>query len=261
MLTKFKNVIYEQEGDVATIRLNRPKVNALVPELYDDLMAALDNAKNTPEVRAIILEGEGRCFSVGADIKEVPAICRTLEGHMKLVTESLQKTARTMRAVNKPIIAACHVYCLGGALETALNADIIIAAEGCKFGFPEAGVGTTVARGVTKTLPLLVGLAKAKELIFTCDFIDAREAERIGLVNKVVPLADMHMAAMELAKRIAKNYPLAVRSVRSALNRGAESSFESTLEFETYLALASHDDEQKGMIERAQAIEKGKGEK
>jgi enoyl-CoA hydratase len=134
--------------------------------------------------------------------------------------------------LEKPIIAAVHGYALGAGCEYAMICDIRIAAEGAKFGFPEASVGAPVTTAGTQILPRLVGLGRAKEMIFTSELIDAKEAERIGLVNKVVPLAELDKAAEELARKIAKNSPMAIRLMRAILDRSFESSMDTVLQLE-----------------------------
>ena len=257
---KLENIIYEKEGEeLAVIKLNRPKVNAVIPALYEDFLTALEAAKDDPKVRVVIIEGEGRCFSAGADIKAVPRLYDSTEQQKQVHSKVIQGIARAFFALDKPTIAACHGYALGGGLEIALLADIIIAAEGCKFGFPEASVGAVVSKGATRILPLLVGLLKAKELLLTAEIIDAAEAEKIGLVNKVVPLSEMHNTAIEMEKKIVKNYPLAVKGMKAALDRGTESTLEAALELESYLSVAVQSERIAGMKKRAEQIGKEEG--
>jgi enoyl-CoA hydratase len=132
----------------------------------------------------------------------------------------------------KPVIAAVHGYALGAGCEWAMNCDIRIAAEGTRFGFPEASVGATVTNAGTKLLPLLVGLGRAKELVFTAEKIDAREAERFGLVNRVVPAEMLMETAIDMAAKIARNSALSLALSKKALNQGACQGFEETLEHE-----------------------------
>ena len=144
----------------------------------------------------------------------------------------MQDTTRTIMGMPKPVIAAVHGYALGAGCEWAMNCDIRIAAEGTKFGFPEARVGATVTNAGTKLLPLSVGLARAKEMVFTTDFIDAAQAEQWGLINHVVPLEDLEKTVMEMAEKIAQNSDLSIALSKKALNQGVYQGFEETLDQE-----------------------------
>jgi enoyl-CoA hydratase len=137
-----------------------------------------------------------------------------------------------MLRMGKPIIAAVHGYALGAGCEWAMDCDMRIAAEGTKFGFPETGVGATVTNAGTKLLPLLVGLGRAKEMVFSNEMIDAKQAEQWGLVNRVVPLEELEKAAMDMAKKIAEKSALATHLSKKALNQGVYQDFEQTLEQE-----------------------------
>lgn len=251
---RLDTIIYEKDGAVGIIKLNRPPVNAIIPAMYEELLAALQKAREDPDIRVVVIEGEGRCFSVGADIK----VSYTAEEFAKWQNHPMQDIARTIVTLDKPTIAACHGYALGAGLELAILCDIRIAAEGCQFGFPEAGVGATISNAGTKYFPLLVGLGKAKELIFTAEFIDAEEAKRLGLVNKVISLEKLHDAAMEMAKKIAKNSPLAVNCMRIAIDRGLESTLEDTLQIEVAMAKICHAETMRLMKAKSEEISKKK---
>ena len=228
---QLETVIYEKKDNIAIIRFNRPNVlNAINRQLTSDFLKALKEAQSDPEIKAIIVKGEGRAFSSGDDLSE--SKITTLEEGLEYI-ETLQDTTRTMLKMGKPIIAAVHGYALGAGCEWAMDCDIRIAAEGTKFGFPETNVGGTVTNAGTKLLPLLVGLGRAKELVFTNEMIDARQAEEWGLVNKVVPLEALEKAAMDMVRKIAKNSTLAIYFSKRALNQGVYQDFEQTLEQET----------------------------
>ncbi|HIE17769.1 MAG TPA: enoyl-CoA hydratase/isomerase family protein [Dehalococcoidia bacterium] len=227
---QLQTVIYERKDEVAIIRFNRPKVlNAINRQLTADFLEALKVAQADSQVKVVIVKGEGRAFSSGEDLSE-SKIMPLEEGVHHI--ETLQDTARTMLKMGKPVIAAIHGYALGAGCEWAMDCDIRIAAEGTKFGFPETSIGATVANAGTKLLPLLIGLGRAKELIFTNRMIDAREAEQWGLVNKVVPLEELDKAAIEMAKKIAQNSTVAIYFSKRALNQGVCQDFEQTLELE-----------------------------
>jgi len=228
---QLETVIYEKKEDIAIIKFNRPRVlNAINRQLTADFLKALKEAQADPEVRVIIVKGEGRAFSSGDDLSahEFTGMQSTLE-----MVETLQETTRTMLRMGKPIIAAVHGYALGAGCEWAMDCDIRIAADGTKFGFPETNVGGTVTNAGTKLLPLLVGMGRAKELVFTNDMIDVRQAEQWGLVNRVVPLDELDKAALDMAKKIAKTSTLATFLSKRALNQGVYQDFEQVLEQET----------------------------
>lgn len=228
---QLETVIYEKREGVAIISLNRPRVlNAQNRQLIGDFLQALKEAQADSEVKAVIVRGEGRAFCSGDDLSE--KISGPIEDIFRFV-ETMQDTTRVMLKMGKPVIAAVHGYALGGGCEWALDCDIRIAAEGTKFGFPETNVGATVTNAGTKLLPLMVGLGRAKELVFTNEMIDANKALQWGLVNKVVPLEELEKAAMDMAKKIAENSTLATLLSKRALNQGAYQDFEQTLEQET----------------------------
>ncbi len=224
-------VAYEKAAPVATIRFNRPhRLNAINADLLRNFSAALAEAKKDEEVRVAILTGNERAFCAGEDLKETDAG----KSPKQWIEEAngLQDIQRQIMHLAKPIIAAVSGYALGGGCEFAMGCDIRIAAENAVFGFPETGVGLTVTNAGTKLLTHLVGLGKAKELVLTGDFIDAAEAARIGLANKVVPNENLMEAALAMADKIAKRSPLAQRLSRIAIDRGMESGFEQTMELE-----------------------------
>ena len=227
----FETVIYEKRDAVAIICFNRPDVlNAENVQMTRDFLAALKEAEADDDVKVVIIRGEGRAFCSGHDLTEDTAGETAEEGLIFL--EMLQDTTRIILGMDKPVIAAVHGYALGAGCEWAMNCDIRIAAEGTKFGFPETSVGTTVTNAGTKLLPLLVGLGRAKELVFANEMIDAERAEQWGLVNRVVPLEALHDAALDLAGKIAGNSLLALKLSKAALNRGVCRDFEQTLEGE-----------------------------
>lgn len=228
---KLKTVIYDKECQVATIKLNRPeRLNAVNDELMKDIVTALEEARRDNEVRVVVIRGEGRSFSAGADVKEVRTYANMQEYREHVI--GAQRIAQAVANLGKPIIAAVHGYALGAGCELALSCDIRIAAEGAKFGFPEVQVGGTVYTGGTYNLPRLVGVGKAKEMIFTTDTVDAQEAERIGLVNKVVSIEELDQSVMKMATKIANNFPLALKLARASINLAVESSLNTVLDYE-----------------------------
>jgi len=232
-----KTVYYERKEDVGIITLNRPEVlNAESLALGKDLQQALIVARADREAKVIILRGEGRAFCAGADIKAPPP--KDVEEFRELMG-ALQDAARQFINLGKPIIAAVQGYAVGGGCELAMNCDIRIAAENAQFGFAEGRVGGIITNGGTQLMPRLVGLGRALELMFTTDFIDAQEALRIGLVNKVVLLEDLEKATWEMAKKIARHYFSAAQIHRALVYTGMEASFETALVHELNAACAN----------------------
>jgi len=247
---ELETILYTQKDGIAIISFNRPeKLNAQNRRLVQDFLAALKTAEADPEIKAVIVKGEGRAFCAGDDLSEAKRF-DSIENALQIV-ETLQDTTRIILRMPKPVIAAIHGYALGAGCEWALNCDIRIAAEGTQFGFPEVRVGGTVTNAGTKLLPLLIGLGRAKQMVFTTDFIDAQTAERWGLVNKVVPLEKLEESALETAGHIVQHSSLALALSKKALNQGVYLGFEETLQQEARdiaLVIQTHES-----AERAQA--------
>ena len=233
-------VRYERQGIIGYIVLNRPHVlNAMNDEWLHDLLAMAEQARVDTEVRVIVVRGEGRAFCAGADLKD-SAVHRELADYRDHHMRPQQDIARVFRRMGKPVIAQVHGYAVGGGCELALLADIRIAAEGSQFGFPEVRVGATVTLGGVYNLSRIVGAGKAFELLYTTDFIDAREAERIGLVNRVVPLEQLHTTVTALAEKIARHYPLELSLTRASVYQAMDTDFESALREEDDAAVISY---------------------
>ena len=232
----FECVIYEKKEGVAIIKFNRPQVlNAMNRQLWTDLEAALEDAKFDERIKVVIITGEGRAFSTGADLKESKD--RTLEQYREYL-ENLQEVSRRIIRYPKPIIAAVNGYALGSGYELALACDMRIAAESAKFGSPEAKVSSSVTGGAMRLLQDLVGPGKAKELLFTCEFIDGKEAERIGLVNKVVPDDRLMEEAMAMAQKIAQNSSFSIKVIKRGLELAKQASLEALMDYEVEACLA-----------------------
>ncbi len=224
-------VHYRRDAQVGVITFNRPeRLNAINKDFLRAFMACLDEARTDAEARVIILTGAGRAFCAGEDLKETGE-GKDLETWREEV-ERLQDVERLILKLGKPLIAAVPGYALGGGCEFAMSCDIRIAAEDAVFGFPETGVGLTVTTAGTKLLTQLVGLGKAKELVFTGEFVDAETAERIGLVNRVVPRVRLMDEALAMAGVIAERSPLALDLSRIAIDQGLDATFEQILELE-----------------------------
>lgn len=228
-----ETVIYEKIDEIAVIKLNRPKVlNAINVQLTRDVHTALVEASLDTGVKGVVIKGEGRAFCAGDDLSESP-IGWAIEDVLRHV-EVLQDTTRIMLDMEKPVVAAVHGYALGAGCEWAMSADIRIAAEGTKFGFPETNVGAGVTNAGTKLLPLLVGLGRAKWMILTNERIDAKTAEQWGLVNIVVPPEKLDETAMALVKKIAANSMLSTKLAKRQLNYGTYQDWEQQMEMEAH---------------------------
>jgi len=218
----YNNIILEKKNGIARIVLNRPPLNILNEELLSELMAALDEVEKDDSVNVVILTGAGRAFSAGRDLKGI------LEGR-EMPGGSRYKS---LEDLSKPVIAAVNGFCFTGSFELAMCADIIIASDNAVFGDTHARFGLIPGGGQTQRLPRQIGPKKAKELMFTCDTISAHEAERIGIVNKVVPPERLEEAAREMAEKILKNVPEALRTIKSLVNKGMKTDLETGLKIE-----------------------------
>jgi enoyl-CoA hydratase len=247
---KKKTVFYSRDGNVGIITLNRPeRLNAINGGLLRDFIEQLETAREDKEAISVILTGAGRAFCAGEDLKESSA-GKSFETWIE-ETDGLQEIQRMIMRLGKPLIAAVQGYALGGGCEFAMSCDIRIATEDAKFGFPETEVGLTVTTAGTKLLTQIVGLGKAKELVFTGEFVDAHEALRIGLANKVVPAEMLIDEALGMANKIGEKSPLALKLSRIAIEQGLHSSFEQILEIEAnHLLICISAQNQKEFVEK-----------
>ena len=218
-----ENLLYEKKGGIAYVTLNRPKVlNALNKATWEDLRAAFEDARDDAEVRGVILTGAGdKAFIAGADIGE---LARVTAVEAEESSSYGQGVLNLVENLGKPVIAAVNGFALGGGCETAMACTIRLAAEHAKFGQPEVKLGVLPGGGGTQRLPRLVGKGRALQLILTGEMIGAQEAYRIGLVNEVVPAADLIGRAEMILKQILFNAPLAVKYSLEAVNKGLEGS-------------------------------------
>lgn len=233
----FECVLYEKEGEIATIKLNRPKVlNAMNKQLWLDIQQALEDAKNDSKIKVVIITGEGRAFSTGADLKESKD--RSLEDYRDYL-EELQEASRKILRFEKATIAAINGYALGSGCELALACDIRIAAEEAKIGFPEARVASSITGGAMRLVQNLIGPGKAKELLFTTEYINGKEAERIGLVNKAVPLDQLMKTTKEMAQKIAQSSLFSIKLIKKGISLAqGEASLEALMDYEVEACLA-----------------------
>jgi enoyl-CoA hydratase/carnithine racemase len=217
------NVVYEKKGAVAYVTVNRPKVlNALNTPTWADLRTVFEDAREDDAVRGVILTGAGdKAFIAGADIGEL-AHATALEAEES--SRFGQKVLELIENLGKPVIAAVNGFALGGGCEMAMACTIRVAVDGAKFGQPEVKLGLLPGGGGTQRLPRLVGKGRALQLILSGEMISAQEAYRIGLVNEVVPAANLIGRAEEILKQITTNAPVAVRLSLEAVNKGMDTS-------------------------------------
>ncbi|WP_432662487.1 short-chain-enoyl-CoA hydratase [Wukongibacter baidiensis] len=226
----FKNLLFRQEGNIGILSFNRPKaLNALDTSVLQELDLAINEIEKNDDIYVLIITGEGKAFVAGADISEMKDKTAA-EG--RLFGDLGSKVFRKIELMEKPVIAAVNGFALGGGCELAMSCDIRIAGEKAKFGQPEVGLGITPGFAGTQRLPRLVGAAKAKELIFTGNMIKAAEAEKIGLVNSVVPQEELMGEALKMANKIASNGQIAVRYSKAAINRGINCDMDTANEIE-----------------------------
>ena len=244
----YENLTVEIRDRIARVTVNRPKVlNALNERTVREIHAAFASLKHDPSVGAAILTGAGeKAFVAGADINEL-AVMSPLQGEAS--SRLGQAAFAEIESLGKPVIAAVNGFALGGGCELALACHMRFAAEGAKMGLPEVGLGIMPGYGGTQRLPRLVGLGRALELIATARLIDAQEAYRIGLVNGVLPAADLLPHCEKVAGEILSRGPLAVRCAMDAAIRGTETDLTHGLEMEsTYFGLlASTADMREGL--------------
>lgn len=228
---EFKNVLLQKEGSLAIVTINRPKaLNALNTETLNELDLVLDEIENDDNVYAVIVTGAGeKAFVAGADISEMKDK-NVLEGRKFGLLGN--KIFRKVETLGKPVIAAVNGFALGGGCELSMACDIRIASEKAKFGQPEVSLGITPGFGGTQRLARLVGMGMAKELIYSAKNINAEEALRIGLVNKVVAPENLMEEAKKLANQIAGRAPIAVRLCKQAINRGIQVDIDTAINIE-----------------------------
>ena len=245
---ELKNVLLEKEGNLAIVTINRPKaLNALNSETLKDLNTVIDDLEKDNNIYAVILTGAGeKSFVAGADISEMKDLNEEQGREFGILGN---KVFRRLETLDKPVIAAISGFALGGGCELAMSCDIRIASEKAKFAQPESGLGITPGFGGTQRLPRIVGLGKAKELIYTVEIIKADEALRIGLVNKVVALEELMNEAKAMANKIMVNAPIAVRLCKDAINRGMQVGMDEAImiEAEDFGKCFSTEDQVEGM--------------
>jgi enoyl-CoA hydratase len=239
------NVLYEKKGAIAYVTVNRPKVlNALNTPTWKDLRTAFEDARDDTAIRGVILTGAGnKAFIAGADIGELAHVA-AFEAEQS--SRFGQEVLDLIENLGKPVIAAVNGFALGGGCETAMACTIRLAVDTAKFGQPEVTLGLVPGGGGTQRLPRLVGKGRALQLILSGEMISAQEAYRIGLVNEIVPAADLVTRAEAILKKIASNAPIAVKFALEAANKGLETSQDEGLLLEaSYFGLCAATEDKK----------------
>ena len=241
----YETIIVETKGKVGVIRLNRPQaLNALNAQVNADLTAAIDAFEADPKIACVILTGSEKAFAAGADIKEMAG-----RSHMDVYMGDFAAGWDRVARMRKPVIAAVAGFALGGGCELAMQCDFIIAADNAKFGQPEIKLGVIPGIGGTQRLTRAVGKAKAMDLNLTGRMMDAAEAERCGLVARVVPAPSLMDEAMKAAETVAGMSLVALMTAKEAVNRAFETTLAEGIRFErrTFQALFATHDQKEGM--------------
>jgi len=261
----YQDIIYAEDGGIATVTLNRPdKMNALSAGMRESLYRVIENISQDKKLRVLIITGAGRAFCSGADVQ-------TLAGNTNRPTSQARPAEISgerlsvhvlMQKCEKPIIAAINGTAAGAGLDLAMACDIRIASDKARFAELYIRRGLFPVEGGIYLLPRLVGIEKAFELIWTGDMIDAREAERIGLVSRVVPHEELEITTRELAEKLARAAPLAIQRAKRALYVGLKMSFEESMNYiqplmREILQSADHKEGTKAFLEKREPIFKG----
>jgi enoyl-CoA hydratase len=241
-----KTVLVERQGAVGIVRLNRPSaLNALSAQLISELGVAFDELEFDAQIGAIVLTGNERAFAAGADIKEMQAKTYIEAYTQDFITRGWERVGQC----RKPVVAAVAGFALGGGCEVAMMCDIVIAADTAKFGQPEIQLGTMPGAGGTQRMPRFIGKAKAMDLCLTGRIMDVQEAERAGLVSRIVPAAKLLEEAVAVAARIASMSQPVAMMVKEAVNRAFETTLAEGVRFERRLfhSTFATEDQKEGM--------------
>ena len=235
-MVAYETVLYDVQDGIALLTLNRPEaMNARSQRMRSELAQVYGAVRDDPEVRVLIVTGAGeRAFCAGRDLKEVAAVPSQVEDRR---ARAAPGDTELLARLDKPTIAAINGYALGGGLEIALACDIRLAAEGAQLGLTEVRRGQIPGSGGTQRLPRLIGRGAALELLLTGRMVDAQEAYQLGLVNRVVPRAELLSSARATADAIAANAPVAVRYAKEAVNKGLDMPLGQGLQLESDLAI------------------------
>jgi enoyl-CoA hydratase len=258
----YKTLLYEKKDGIGVVTLNRPEaLNALNSTVYTELYDVFEAIENDEEVRAVVLRGSGeKAFAAGSDVAEMASM-NTLEIQKFMAT--IRKASDRIYSLTKPTIAAISGYALGGGCELAMCCDLRICSEKARFGQPEINLGLIPGAGGTQRLPRLIGVAKAKEMIFLGDMIDAATALNLGLVNKVVPPEKLMEEAMVWATKLVSKSGPVLAMAKLAINTGIDTDINSGLNVETKcdaLCFATEDQKEgmKAFLEKKKVVFKNK---
>ncbi len=242
----YQHILVRNEGGIAIVTLNRPQaLNALNSALMDELSAALDGFETDDAIRCVIITGSEKAFAAGADITEMAGKSFAEVYSQDFISKNWEQVTRA----RKPVIAAVAGFALGGGCELAMMCDFIIAADNAKFGQPEINLGIGPGAGGTQRLTRAIGKAKAMEMCLTGRMMDANEAERAGLVARVVPVAELMNETMKCAQKIASASRIAAMMVKESVNTAYETTLSEGIHFERRLfhALFASEDQKEGM--------------
>ena len=260
----FETILYEKEGGIGIITLNRPKqLNAITFKLKEEVSGLLDEIEKDDDIKVVIITGGSKAFCAGADIKERSGIRQAQPEYYFNQRKTHVDFYGKIENFEKPVIAAVSGVAVGGGCEISLACDFRIASETARFGVPEVKLGMIPAGGGTQRLPRIIGVGRAKELLFTGDFIDAHESLRVGLVNKVFPVDQLMEETKTLALKIANNPPLSVKYAKRCVNVGIQLDLMSGLDYETQCAsvLTTSEDRIEGFqafVEKRKPVFKGR---
>ena len=257
----YETIVFEKDKNVATITLNRPKAyNALNLKMFEELKWVFTKIEADEDVRVIIITGSGKFFAAGADISEISKIESPADAHHFLRQADI---FQIIEDFDRPVIAAISGLALGGGCELCLACDLRIAADNAVFGQPEIKIGVIPGGGGTQRLPRLIGMTKAKELLFTGETIDAAEACRLGLVNKVVPKDKLMEEAKAIAKKLASKPKAAFALIKRCIDNGLNMNLASglTMEMDAFSIAFTSEDGREGInafVEKRKPNYKGK---
>lgn len=258
---QLKTIIFEKDNGIAVVQLNRPEaMNAFNLDMLTELSAVFDEIAGDDSIRAVILKGSDKIFSAGADIRDFVDYGPLEVRHY---IEQAHFMGAKLARLPKPTIASMAGLALGGGCEISLSCDLRVAADNCKFGFPEINLGIFPAGGGTQRLARIVGHARARELILTGDIIDSQRAEQIGLVSKVVPADQLEEATQKMARKLSRKPPLAVPMIKDLLelSEHLDANVGNMMEREKFSLLFASEDKTEGMnafLEGRKAVFKGK---
>jgi len=247
----YQTILFEVRNQIGWVTMNRPEsMNAINRLMARELVEACKQIEDDGAIRVVIFTGAGdRAFSAGMDLKErADTSFSPIERRNQKLSQTIHTQSRAISALTKPTIAAIRGYCVGGGLEMALACDLRVAAEDAKLGLAEVRRGLIPGSGGTQRLPRAVGVSKALEICLTGDNVSGSEAEKLGLVNKAVPAADVNNAAEDLANRILKGAPMSLAFIKEAIKNGVELSLEEGLRLEADLSamVATTEDSKEG---------------